>query len=574
MAKRETTESRDPPPDAEAVRAHLRNILATGEFAASPQLAAFLSYVVERRLEGAEQRIKAYTIATEALGRPDTFDPQTDPIVRVQARRLRQALLAYYATPEADDSMRISLPVGAYVPEITSHSARTRETTRETGATLPPPAPAPESAERPRRRSVAWLLAVLLVAAGVLAGIGLTFYGDAWERYTWVQPEVEPNPLGMPGLVIEVASERQIPAWFSPAQFAKGLEFNLSRFDEFVVLAPQGRRAASASDFRLELDFTGITGTVLGTARLSRGSSGRILWTQTFNVLQEPIGRYALLIPARQLASTLGQPYGVLYSQLLGDPAKTPDQACLLRGYEWFQNPVKEDIDPTILCLNDVLDRQPGNHIAYILLGYLYVERFRSELGTSPAADLARAYTLARRAVALRPQSAGSQQVMMEVQSARGHEELALEAGRKALEYNPNDGDVLADVGCRLIYRGRYNDGGPYVNQAAELNDLLPPWHLFCLFMLANNTGDLTAADSFARRLEGEAGPYALVPVVIAAGRRGDTATAAAAMRDLVAYDGRFAARPEEPLALLGLFPEPARLLVEGLRAAGLAAAN
>ena len=76
----------------EVVRKHLRLVLAHGEFADSPQLAAFLTYVVERKLEGAEDRIKAYAIATEALGRPPSFDPQNDPIVRVQAKRLRQAL--------------------------------------------------------------------------------------------------------------------------------------------------------------------------------------------------------------------------------------------------------------------------------------------------------------------------------------------------------------------------------------------------------------------------------------------------------------------------------------------------
>lgn len=102
----------------EVVRNHLRLVLAHGELADSPQLAAFLTYVVERKLEGAEDRIKAYAIATEALGRPTAFDPQNDPIVRVQAKRLRQALQIYYSDPHADDSVRITLPVGGYIPDI------------------------------------------------------------------------------------------------------------------------------------------------------------------------------------------------------------------------------------------------------------------------------------------------------------------------------------------------------------------------------------------------------------------------------------------------------------------------
>jgi hypothetical protein len=104
--------------DPERVRAHVSHILASPDFAAAPQLAAFLRYIVEKKLAGEEEIIKAYTIATEALGRSSDFDAQNDPIVRVQARRLRQALLLYYADGNADQSVRIILPVGGYVPEF------------------------------------------------------------------------------------------------------------------------------------------------------------------------------------------------------------------------------------------------------------------------------------------------------------------------------------------------------------------------------------------------------------------------------------------------------------------------
>jgi hypothetical protein len=104
--------------DPERVRSHVDKILGSADFAAAPQLAAFLRYIVEKTLSGEQDFIKAYTIATEALGRPSDFDAQNDPIVRVQARRLRQALLLYYADSSADRSMRIVLPVGGYVPEF------------------------------------------------------------------------------------------------------------------------------------------------------------------------------------------------------------------------------------------------------------------------------------------------------------------------------------------------------------------------------------------------------------------------------------------------------------------------
>jgi hypothetical protein len=108
----------DSPFEAESVRAHVARILKTPDFAAAPQLSVFLKYIVERTLAGQGGSLKAYTIATEALGRDSAFDPQTDPIVRVQARRLRQSLLLYYADKGAHETMRIILPVGGYTPEF------------------------------------------------------------------------------------------------------------------------------------------------------------------------------------------------------------------------------------------------------------------------------------------------------------------------------------------------------------------------------------------------------------------------------------------------------------------------
>ena len=547
-------------PDAARVRAHLKHILGYSEFAAAPQLSAFLTYIVERKLEGAEGRIKAYTIATEALGRPASFDPQADPIVRVQARRLRQALLAYYALPTADDTMRITLPVGGYVPELQSFVSAVRHG----GDKVDAPSALPVS------RYALAALAVALLALGITLWASMASIRNAWDEFAWQQPAAEANPVGTAALAVNVASERQVPYWFSATLFAKGLELDLSRFDEFVVLAPATAKPVSPNDYRLDLEFAGVTGAVLGTAQLSKGENGRIVWSDRFTIPEDAIGRYDQLDSARHLSSALGQPYGVLYSQLLGDPAKTADQVCLLKGYEWFQNPAKQDIEPARQCLEALIERHPGNHIAHILLGYLYTERFRNRLGGKPAFDLARAYTMARRSVALRPQSAGSQQVLMEVQSARGNEDLALEAGKRAVDLNPNDSDVLADYGCRLIFHGRYSEGSTYAERAARWNQLAPPWHLFCLFVAANNTGRAAEADAIAVRLEGESGPQALIPVIIAAGRRGDARQAATAIRDLLTYDQTFGVDPAEPLQFLGIFPETAAILIDGLRKAGL----
>ncbi len=94
--------------------AALDKILASEEFAASPQLASFLTFSVHRTLDGQGPALKAYTIATEVLSRPPSFDPQNDPIVRVEATRLRRAIDRYYANDGADDGLKINMPRGGY----------------------------------------------------------------------------------------------------------------------------------------------------------------------------------------------------------------------------------------------------------------------------------------------------------------------------------------------------------------------------------------------------------------------------------------------------------------------------
>lgn len=551
-------------PDAVAVRAHLKHVLAHSEFAAAPQLSAFLTYIVERKLEGQEDRIKAYTIATEALGRPTSFDPQSDPIVRVQARRLRQALLTYYALPEADDRLRITLPVGGYVPALKGFA----KVDRHGG---------PEVTVGRATHVSRFGLAALAVA---LLALGLTVWGNlgvlraTWEDYTWRQPATQQNPLEMPAIVVSVASERQLPGWFSGQLFAKGVESNLAKFDEFAVLAPVGDRPLADTDYRLDLVFTGTTNAVLGTARLMRGRSGEIVWSNRFTIPEDSIDSYELIEPVRRLSSTLGQPYGVLYSQVLSDPTRNADQVCLLSGYEWFQNPVKEGIEPIRQCLLEVLARKPGNHVAHMMLAYVHVARYRWGMGDDAATELALALNMAKRAIALRPDSAGTYQAMMEVQWAREKFDLAEEAGRSAVARNPNSSDVIADFGCRLIYKGKYSEGETYAARAARWNSQPPVWHQFCLFLAAYNTGRMDDAKRIADALDGQQGPEAFLPVLLMAAEEGDQAKVDAARQELLAYDSAYASDPEPSLAKIGLLPDAARPLIDGLAKAGVTSAK
>ena len=104
--------------DERAVRGQLARIIASGAFAQSQRRQRFLSYVVEETLAGRGDRLKGYSVGVEVFDRRADFDPAIDPIVRIEATRLRDKLREYYGTEGRNDPVRIELPKGSYAPLI------------------------------------------------------------------------------------------------------------------------------------------------------------------------------------------------------------------------------------------------------------------------------------------------------------------------------------------------------------------------------------------------------------------------------------------------------------------------
>ena len=101
-------------PTAAEVRAALERILRSQCFEHAGRASDFLRFVVAETLAGEAERLKGYTIAISVFGRPPDFDAQADPLVRVEALRLRQRLTEYYSGEGAADRVRIELPRGGY----------------------------------------------------------------------------------------------------------------------------------------------------------------------------------------------------------------------------------------------------------------------------------------------------------------------------------------------------------------------------------------------------------------------------------------------------------------------------
>lgn len=109
-----TTEQ--PEPSAQDVLGALDALLASETLRLSERNRRFLSFVVTQTVAGRADRIKAYAIGVDVFGRDETFDPTLDPIVRIEATRLRTALTGYYENGGEADRVRIAIPPGSYVP--------------------------------------------------------------------------------------------------------------------------------------------------------------------------------------------------------------------------------------------------------------------------------------------------------------------------------------------------------------------------------------------------------------------------------------------------------------------------
>ena len=102
----------------ELMRTQLDRFLSSKSFAEAERAQKFLRFVVELALAGREREIKESVIGVEVLGRSPSYDPRTDPIVRVEAGRLRARLTSYYESEGNGDNLLVELPKGAYVPHF------------------------------------------------------------------------------------------------------------------------------------------------------------------------------------------------------------------------------------------------------------------------------------------------------------------------------------------------------------------------------------------------------------------------------------------------------------------------
>jgi adenylate cyclase len=125
------------PVSATTVREQLARVVSSPGFISSARLCRFLTHIVNRTLDGDPDSLKEFSIALEVFDRTADYDPNIDAIVRVEARRLRSKLKAYYEDgPGKSDPVLIGLRPGSYVPIFRWLERGPQEHKQETGASI------------------------------------------------------------------------------------------------------------------------------------------------------------------------------------------------------------------------------------------------------------------------------------------------------------------------------------------------------------------------------------------------------------------------------------------------------
>jgi hypothetical protein len=152
----------------EDIRAQVERLVRSKAFETSEVHRKLLQYLAEKSISGEDDRLKEYTIGLEAFGKPSTYDPKHDSIVRLQASRLRQKLSTYYQIEANGDPLLISLPKGAFKLSFEPRVETRLEPRLEPAVDLTEPktdalAPAPQ----PRQRLLIALLAIAILWAAI-----------------------------------------------------------------------------------------------------------------------------------------------------------------------------------------------------------------------------------------------------------------------------------------------------------------------------------------------------------------------------------------------------------------------
>jgi TolB-like protein len=470
-----------PEPSAVEVRAELERILSSRCFEQAARSSKFLRFVVEQTLAGQGDRLKGYTIAIEVFGRPPDFDAQSDPLVRVEAGRLRRRLTEYYADEGRADAVRIELPRGSYSTVASYHPPPA-----EVLLGPMPSATAEQSDSASNRRKWRRIRSVL-IALVVLAGLGVFWRQLEVTRETAnvLSPAtVRERTAGKPPIVVlpfeNLGGE---PANGELAAALREEILLLLDDPEVFVVATQTATdaAASAGDttsFVLSGSVRAVGDQVRITARLLAPGSGTQIWSAAFDeslsALRESAGQRGL---ARRIA-VVAEPYGPIFQSEV-ERVKTVAAAdttlfnCVVKYYEYRRLLERGRHADALACFERATERDPSSAQAWGLLSLLAAEQYaQGYLDQVSGSPLDGAREAARHA--------------MDIDGGNLHANLALAGtaffggenfrpvAERVLQMWPDNGEARGYLGALLILSGDTARGLALVDVAVDTTERAP----------------------------------------------------------------------------------------------------
>jgi adenylate cyclase len=534
-------------PTPEEIRDQLDRVLLSPGFCASERLADFLRFVVDETLAGRAAEINQRTVGVKGLGYPSSFDPQTNPAVRVHARRLRQVLDRYYLTQGVADPIRIKIPRGGYVPIFSPNSAppQNAELRAEPATELEPSAA------------------------------------------TTDPPLAHPSPPSIAVLQMEFLGGDEEYAYLGNG-LTEEIVIALTRFPEFLVVGPlRGDIVARehlgphgvGRKYRVRFVLDGtvrVRGPSLRiTAKLNDALSGHQLWGQAYHHDLETttIGQIENEIVS-QVVAAIADSFGVIPRALAKESFAhqndtLSDYEAVLRFYHHVRTVTEESLTEAITALEETVQRDPNHDLAVALLGDLVAGPY--SLGyVDDKSVLERAAELGQRAVALNPSSQPAHFVMAEVYFLTFQRGPCLAEIEQVLDLNPNNANYLALSALFLASMGEWERGVGLMCKAMRLNPHHPGWYHLVPFMYHYRQGAYEGALLDARRFNTPG--YYLDPLIRAAvlGQLGRQEEAKQAVAELLALLPDFKSRGRSVLKRMVHLDENVDMLLEGLRKAGL----
>lgn len=546
----------DDVPSPDECRAVMDRIVSSETFIKSPQLGAFLRFVVEESLRGNSDHIKGYTIGTKVLNRPEKFDPQIDPIVRVEATRLRRAIERYYSGVGASDPILLELPRGTYVPAF-----------RQRDVGLRVVAPKPNAFERcysfvRRRLLIAAMLLLVVCVAGAFVVEHFAFTSQTGVVGSTATREARNLANGsglrlsdgMPNL-----SVRQFQVTGQPLPgsiLAKGLfervQYAFSRFDLInIVTEPM------PNNRQLDYNLLGFVeyhpdGTATLHFQLQDVIRGILVWSRSFDHIPLPKDRATVEdnIIASVAPELLGV-FGVVHSRdralQLAINDGDPRYRCSLEAADAIRSFDPSAQDSARACLETLTAMHPDFVVGFSLLAQIFNRQYLFGIG-GPSGDrrsLDIALRTARHAIELAPNSALAHLILMQTLYARHDAVAALATGEKAIALNKYDPIAMGALGFNLVLSGNIERGMKLLRAASPDEGVRPAPYHFALFLGSYLTGDMQEAVRQSESLVREHYIFTHLSRALIAQNKGDRAEALTAMDRLAEINPAWRTRPK-----------------------------